>query len=228
MEGFLIVDKPQGLTSFKVLAIIKAIFKLKKVGHAGTLDPMATGVLVLAIGRATKSIQKFLDSHKTYKGTMLLGTVTDSQDITGEVINKFEGEISFTKEQLEEVFENFRGDILQIPPMVSAVKHNGKRLYKIAREGKIVERQPRPVTIFNLTIDAIRLPEIDFTATCSKGTYIRTLSHDIGEQLGTGATLSALRRTVSSPFEIEKGFTLEQLRQMTVEELENNLIPVPE
>lgn len=226
MDGFIIVDKPKGLTSFKVVSIVKGIFKLKKVGHAGTLDPMATGVLVLAIGKATKQISNYLEADKTYDGTMTLGTVTDSQDITGEVTATYDGDIDFSEDELEAAFDDFRGDIMQIPPMVSAVKHKGKRLYKIAREGKTVKRDPRPVTIFDLKINEVRLPEIDFTVTCSKGTYVRTLSHDIGEKLGTGATLSALRRTASNPFLIEKAYTLDELREMSVDEFKEALIPV--
>jgi tRNA pseudouridine55 synthase len=197
MEGFLLIDKPVDWTSFDVVARLRRITGIRKIGHAGTLDPFATGLLVVAIGRgATKRLDEFMSKDKEYVATARLGAVSDTQDLTGEVTETPDSPIP-TREQVESAAGKFRGPIMQVPPMYSAKKIGGQRLYDLARAGKEVEREPRPVTIHELEILDYRYPVLKFRVVCSPGTYVRTLAYDLGQALGSSAYLSELRRTKS-------------------------------
>lgn len=211
-NGVIIIDKPQGWTSMDVCAKLRGIFHEKRVGHAGTLDPMATGVLPVFLGRATRAVEYAADGAKEYHAVLRLGTVTDTQDSTGNVLET--NSVSVTAADIEAVLPRFRGEIEQIPPMYSAIKINGQKLYDLARKGREVERKPRPVTIFALELGD-QLSETDFRlrVECSKGTYIRTLCHDIGQALGCGATMTELRRTCAAGYTLAQAVTLEQVQQ---------------
>lgn len=222
MDGILIVDKPPGMTSHDVVDFIRRSFGAKKVGHCGTLDPLATGVLVILIGRATRLSQKFSSYDKTYDATITLGILTDTADSEGAISFKVDS-LNVTEDHIEEVFKEFRGSIEQIPPMVSAIKYGGKRLYKLARQGIVVPRKPREVYIHKLEITSIRLPEVSFEVVCSKGTYVRSLCEEIGSRLGCGGHMSRLRRMRSGPFLIEHALTLDILKEMSHEELKKVL-----
>ena len=210
-SGIILVNKPADWTSHDVVSFIRARFNVPKAGHCGTLDPAATGLLVVVIGKFTKLSQKFSGEDKTYEGTILLGTVTDSQDLDGEIIQQNDWS-AITPERLEEGFMNFLGDIEQVPPMVSAVKKDGKRLYALAREGIEVEREAKPVTIESIKLTRVELPYADFVVKCSKGTYIRTLCSDVGELLGCGACLSRLNRIQSGEFELTEAVTIDEMK----------------
>ena len=222
MNGIVIVDKPQGWTSQDVTARLRRVFSTRRIGHGGTLDPMATGVLPVFVGRATRGVEFFEHAEKTYETVLRLGLTTDTEDITGEKLE--EREVSFTSERLEEVLERFRGDILQIPPMYSALKVNGQKLYDLARKGKTVERQPRPITIHELTLLEEGQETLRLRVRCSKGTYIRTLCKDIGEALGCGGCMEALRRVSAGEYGIAEAVPLQQL--LETEEPEKYLRPV--
>ena len=211
-NGVIIIDKPQGWTSMDVCAKLRGIFHEKRVGHAGTLDPMATGVLPVFLGRATRAVEYAADGAKEYHAVLRLGTVTDTQDSTGTVLET--NSVSVTAADIEAVLPRFRGEIEQIPPMYSAIKINGQKLYDLARKGREVERKSRPVTIFALELGD-QLSETDFRlrVECSKGTYIRTLCHDIGQALGCGATMTELRRTCAAGYTLAQAVTLEQVQQ---------------
>ncbi|SHJ58142.1 tRNA pseudouridine synthase B [Malonomonas rubra DSM 5091] len=205
------IDKPAGLSSHDVVRHVRRICKTRKVGHAGTLDPLATGVLPVAVNDGTKVLQFLFADNKSYRATLKLGVATDTLDSEGEVLAvKDVPELS--PAQLDAVCEKFRGDIMQVPPMYSALKKNGVPLYKLAREGKEVEREARPVTISKLEIIAVDFPFVTIDVDCSKGTYIRTLIDDIGAELGCGAHMTALRRTRSGLFHIDECVTLDQLK----------------
>jgi len=212
-NGILIIDKPAGWTSMDVCAKIRGILHEKRVGHGGTLDPMATGVLPVFVGRATRAAAFAENSGKEYAAGLRLGLVTNTQDTTGEVLEERPADV--TRERLEEVLTRFRGDILQVPPMYSAVKINGKKLYELARKGKEVERKPRSVTIHELEL--LGRPDAggDFQlrVRCSKGTYIRTLCHDIGQALGCGGCMSSLRRTMAAGYTLADAATLEDVQE---------------
>ena len=212
-NGILIIDKPAGWTSMDVCAKLRGIFHEKRVGHGGTLDPMATGVLPVFVGRATRAVEFAENSDKEYVAGLRLGLVTNTQDATGETLE--EREALVTGEALEAALARFRGEIAQVPPMYSAVKINGKKLYELARKGKEVERKPRSVTIHALEL--LGRPEAgeDFQlrVRCSKGTYVRTLCHDIGQALGCGACMSSLRRTVAAGYTLADAVTLEQVQE---------------
>ena len=209
-NGILIIDKPAGWTSHDVVAKLRGILHEKRIGHAGTLDPMATGVLPVFVGRATRAVEFAAEREKEYIAGLRLGCVTDTQDITGTILRQ--ESVSVDRAELEEVLDRFRGPILQIPPMYSAVKKNGRKLYELARRGEEVERQPRPVTIYELALTAQTAPaEYTLRVLCSKGTYVRTLCHDIGQALGCGGTLCSLRRTRSAGFGLEAALTMEQI-----------------
>lgn len=211
MNGFLIIDKPAGITSHDVVAIVRRMLKQKKVGHTGTLDPFATGVLPVALGEATKIIPYLDESVKEYRATMRLGISTDSQDLTGKIVQqKDEGNI--TEAQVLESFAAVTGSIPQVPPMFSAVKQGGVPLYKLARLGEEVERTPRQIIIHTLSMNHFQLPFVTFTVRCSRGTYVRTLAHDLGESLGCGAHLVELRRTRSGSFTDDMALELEFLQ----------------
>lgn len=220
MEGILAIWKPEGWTSHDVVAKTRGILKVKRIGHAGTLDPMVTGVLPLCIGRSTRVVEYLQDRPKAYEATITLGIATDTEDISGEVIERANAS-HITLEQIEAVLASFEGPIMQVPPMFSAVKINGKRLYDLAREGKVVEREPRPVTIHSITLLDASLnkdePTFRFHVECSKGTYIRTLCVDIGKALGVPATMSGLIRTMSGGITQEQCLTLEQVKALAEE-----------
>ncbi len=226
MDGVLLVDKPGGITSYGVVDRIKKKFSLKKVGHGGSLDPLATGLLVLLVGKATKQAGGLLSGDKEYEAVVLLGRVTDSQDITGKIV-RLTPDFQVTRAGLEEVLNSFRGEIEQIPPMFSALKYRGKRLYELARKGLEVPRPPRKVTIKELELLEFNSPSFRIRAACSKGTYIRTLAHDLGVKLGCGGCLSALRRTAVGAFRVEEARPLAELLAAGREELARLILPIP-
>lgn len=210
MDGFIVIDKPVGLTSHDIVARVRRILGQKKAGHTGTLDPFATGVLPVALGEGTKAIPFLDEAVKEYRATMVLGAATDTQDYTGTV--EKEGDWTrFLSEEVREALSSFLGKGTQIPPMYSAVKQGGVPLYRLARKGHEVEREPRDIEIHSITIELIDLPRIDFTVSCSRGTYVRTLAHDLGERLGCGAHLASLRRMRSGPFDLSRAVTLDEL-----------------
>jgi tRNA pseudouridine55 synthase len=224
-EGILLVDKPQGITSHDVVSKMRRVFHMKKVGHAGTLDPMATGVLVILIGRATKASQFLMSLDKEYVGTVKLGVNTDSQDADGEITEE-RPVPELTEEQVLAEMKSFIGDQYQIPPMFSAKKINGQKLYKLARQGKTVEREPRVIHISRFDMTKFALPEISFIVGTSKGAYVRTIAYDLGERFGCGGHLNELRRTAVGQFRIEKASTIEELENMAPSALRKQLIPV--
>ncbi len=209
MNGIVIVDKPQGWTSQDVTARLRRVFQTRRIGHGGTLDPMATGVLPVFVGRATRGVEFFEHAEKIYETVLKPGITTDTQDITGTVLSEQPAQI--TAEQAEAVLPKFRGDILQIPPMYSALKVNGQKLYELARKGKEVERQPRPITIYELTLLGVEEDGIRLRVHCSKGTYIRTLCQDIGDALGCGGCMAQLRRVCAGDYGIDEAVPLEIL-----------------
>ena len=209
-DGILIVDKPTGWTSMDVCAKIRGILREKRVGHAGTLDPMATGVLPVFVGRATKAVSFAESGEKEYLAALRLGLVTDTQDITGEVLETHDAS-AVTEAEVRAVLPRFTGEISQIPPMYSAVKVHGQRLYALARKGQEVERKPRNITIFELAVEDGSESDWNLRVRCSKGTYVRTLCHDIGQSLGCGGCMSSLRRTRAGRFTLEQAVTMEQI-----------------
>src|SRR5437667_6542640 len=221
-DGVLLVDKAEGMTSHDVVALTRRKLATKKIGHCGTLDPIATGLLLLTIGRGTKVQDLLMSEDKEYAGTFVLGVTTDTQDREGEVLQE-RPVPPLTENQIRDVFEKFRGDFYQLPPMVSAKKHAGVRLYKLVRQGKVVEREPRLVHVYRYTIDRIALPEIDFSVLCSKGFYVRTYVHDIGETLGCGAHLKSLRRTNSGRFDVANAISVAQIKDVPREEILSRL-----
>ncbi len=236
-NGIIIIDKPTDWTSMDVCAKLRGAFHERRIGHAGTLDPMATGVLPVFVGRATRAVEFASESDKEYVAGLRLGLVTDTQDITGRTLE--EHPVQVGRQELEAVLDRFRGDILQVPPMYSAIKVGGKKLYELARKGTVVERKPRPVTIHALELlDAGQQAppagdpsapqhEYGLRVQCSKGTYIRTLCHDIGQALGCGGTLSALRRTQAAGFDLNWAVTLERVLEAAEQgEAEGLLLPV--
>ena len=222
MNGIVIVDKPQGWTSQDVTARLRRVFNTRRIGHGGTLDPMATGVLPVFVGRATRGVEFFEHAEKTYETVLRLGITTDTEDISGTVLSQQDAFV--TGEQLEAVLQKFRGEIMQVPPMYSALKINGQKLVDLARKGKEVERQPRPITIHELTLLGMEADGIHLRVRCSKGTYIRTLCKDIGEALGCGGCMAALRRVTAGEYTIEESVPLQRL--LETEEPEQYLRPV--
>ena len=225
MTGILILDKPQGFTSFDLVAKVRRLCSEKKCGHSGTLDPMATGVMTVLLGGATKFCDLLPDHGKAYSAVFRPGTVTDTLDITGRIIS--EKEVHITKEDIENILGCFRGEITQIPPMYSAVSVNGRRLYDLARQGIEVERPERRVTVSRLEItESFDNKEFGLYVECSSGTYIRTLISDIGEKLGCGAVMTSLRRVKANGFTIERSMPLEKLEKMSIDDISPLLIPV--
>ena len=222
MNGIVIVDKPQGWTSQDVTARLRRVFNTRRIGHGGTLDPMATGVLPVFVGRATRGVEFFEHAEKTYETVLRLGITTDTEDISGTVLT--EQDAFVTGEQLGEVLANFRGEILQVPPMYSALKVGGQKLVDLARKGKEVERQPRPITIHELRLLGMDTDGIHLRVRCSKGTYIRTLCKDIGEALGSGGCMAALRRVQAGEYTIDEAVPLQTL--LETEDPEPYLRPV--
>lgn len=226
IHGVINVYKEQGFTSHDVVAKLRGIVGQKKIGHTGTLDPDAVGVLPVCLGRATKLCDMLTDKDKVYEAVMLLGVETDTQDTTGQVLKSSETD-EITEEQVRAAVLDFVGDYDQVPPMYSALKINGKKLYELAREGKTVERAARQVQIFSIEILSIALPRVTMKVHCSKGTYIRTLCHDIGQKLGCGACMEKLTRTKVSRFEIKDSLTLAQIEVLKKEDrLSEILVPI--
>ncbi len=226
-SGILIIDKAQDMTSHDVVAIARGALKIRKIGHCGTLDPMATGVLVLLINKATKLQDKLMANDKVYDGTLTLGVTTDSQDAEGEPVETM-AVPDFSEKNIKDAFGKFTGAFEQIPPMVSAIKIDGVRLYKLARQGKVVERKPRAVEVKNHQVHRIASPEVDFTVDCTKGFYVRTYAHDIGQSLGCGAHLSALRRTHSGKFDLSRAIPAMDLKTIGREAILEKLITLEE
>lgn len=220
MDGILNLNKPRGLTSHDVVDRVRAIARQRRVGHAGTLDPLATGVLLVCLGRATRLAEYLMASPKTYRATIRLGVSTDTYDAEGQVVDQ--RPVTARREEVEKALGRFRGRILQVPPMFSAIKRDGQPLYRLARKGVTVERQPRPVEIYDLRLVEWDPPRLTVEVTCSPGTYIRSLAHDLGEALGCGAHLTALVRLASGDFRLEEAVPLEDL---TPERLRAELLP---
>ena len=229
MSGILVIDKAQDYTSFDVVAIVRRLVGIKKVGHTGTLDPMATGVLPILIGSATKLAPYLVDTKKEYIATMVLGRSTDTLDVTGTITEEIDASsLSFTREQIEAAMQPLRGDILQVPPMFSALKKDGKRLYDLARQGINLELEPRPVTIYELELLDYQHPLIRFRAVTSKGTYVRSLVRDLAENLGVPGTMSDLRRTLTGGFSISQAVTLDELKKLDSSEIVDKMKRVEE
>lgn len=226
LDGVLLVDKAPGMTSHDVVAIVRRALGTKKVGHCGTLDPLATGLLIVVLGRGTKIQDLLMSEDKEYVGTMKLGEQTDSQDADGQITETREVP-AYSREQIDAAFHKYRGDFYQTPPMVSAIKKEGVPLYKLARQGKVVEREPRFVHVYGHEIQDVRLPEIDFRVVCSKGFYVRTYAFDIGNELGCGAHLKALRRTKSGKFTLEHSVTVDELKNLPQQELAQRILSLP-
>ena len=222
MNGIVIIDKPQGWTSQDVTARLRRVFNTRRIGHGGTLDPMATGVLPVFVGRGTRGVEFFEHAEKIYETVLRPGMTTDTEDITGTVLTQTE--VNVTAEMVEAVLPQFRGDIMQVPPMYSALKVDGQKLYDLARKGKEVERQPRPITIHELTLLGVEEDGIHLRVHCSKGTYIRTLCKDIGQALGCGGCMAALRRVQAGEYTISESVPLMELLETA--EPEKYLRPV--
>jgi len=226
-SGVLLVDKAEDMTSHDVVAIARRALNTKKIGHCGTLDPMATGLLMLVVGKATKIQDLLMSEDKVYEGTLTLGKRTSTQDREGEVLEEREVG-NYSEEQVREAFDSFLGEFEQLPPMVSAIKQDGVPLYKLARKGQDVERKLRPVKVTGYEINRLELPEVDFRVECSKGFYVRTYANDIGEKLGCGGHLSALRRTNSGKFTLERAVSVADLKSGNPEVLLKAFISLAE
>lgn len=225
MDGIINVYKEKGFTSHDVVAKLRGILRMKKIGHTGTLDPAAEGVLPVCLGKGTRLCDMLTDKTKTYRAVLLLGQETDTQDTTGVV--QAEYPVHVTEEEVRKAIVSFLGDYMQIPPMYSALKVNGKKLYELARQGKEVERQARPVQILDIQIESIDLPRATFFVTCSKGTYIRTLCHDIGEKLGCGGCMEKLIRTRVDRFAIGDSLRLSEVEALAkASQIEDRIVPV--
>ena len=222
MNGIVIVDKPAGWTSQDVVSKLRGVFQTRRIGHGGTLDPIATGVLPVVVGRAPRGVEWFEHAEKIYETVLKLGIATDTEDITGTVLEQ--RQVQVTQAQLSRVLEQFRGEILQVPPMYSALKVDGKKLYELARQGKEVERKARPVTIFELTCLGFAGDEVRLRVHCSKGTYIRTLCKDIGAALGCGGCMAALRRVQAGSYTQQEAVALQEL--IGAEDPASYLLPV--
>lgn len=227
IDGVLLVDKATGMTSHDVVAIARRTLGTKKIGHCGTLDPLATGLLILTLGRGTKIQDLIMAEDKEYVGTLKLGEVTASQDADG-VVTETKPVPDLSREQIDAAFAKFQGDFYQTPPMVSAIKQGGVPLYKLARKGQTVEREPRFVHVFAHQINEVRLPEIDFRVVCSKGFYVRTYAHDIGQELGCGAHLRSLRRTKSGKFSVDLAVSTEALKNGDLNAVLSKVLTLPQ
>jgi tRNA pseudouridine55 synthase len=227
MEGVLLVDKPGDHTSHDVVARLRGKLKTRRIGHAGTLDPMATGLLIILVGKATSVSQYLISLDKEYEGTVELGKVTDTQDADGEVMET-RPVPPLTEADVQAAIKTFLGDQYQTPPMYSAIKMNGVPLYKSARKGEEIVREPRFIRVMSWDILRFAPPQIDFRLRCTKGTYVRTLAHDLGQKLGCGGHLTALRRTATDKFNVSQALTLDQIQALSLAEIEKRLIPVRE
>ena len=225
-DGILLVDKPEGVSSARVVSIIKRRFKVKKVGHTGTLDPFATGLLPIALGKGTKLSRFYLGGDKAYIATVRLGEQTDTYDKTGTLIERADDAQleAITPEQVQDAVAGFLGPQEQIPPSYSALKHKGVPLYKLARQGEMIQKPPRKITIFDIRIIGMDLPEVEIFVSCTGGTYIRSIAHDLGKMLGCGAHLSALRRTQSSQFSIDHALALPKIEAMDSDQLPPHIL----
>jgi len=228
LDGVLLVDKAPGMTSHDVVAMVRRALNIKKVGHCGTLDPLATGLLIIVIGKGTKIQDLLMSEDKEYVGTLKLGVITDTQDADGEVIEERPVPPDLSLDKIREAFSRFQGDFYQMPPMVSAIKKDGVPLYKLARQGKTVEREPRFVHVFAHEIRRVELPEIEFRVICSKGFYVRTYAYDIGNALGCGAHLTQLRRTKSGRFTLEHAISVDDLKNLPASELKKKILSLPQ
>jgi len=227
-DGILLVDKPSGCTSHDIVDFVRKKFRFKKVGHCGTLDPMATGLIILTLERGTKIQDLLMSEDKIYTGTLMLGSSTSTQDAQGETLETKPTD-GITEDQVRQAFAKFQGDFHQLPPMVSALKKGGVPLYKLAREGKVVERDPRLVHVYRHKITRVAVPEVDFEVDCSKGFYVRTYCHDIGEELGCCGHLAALRRVKSGNFSVDNAATTDHIRTMeSLADLMPRIISLPE
>ena len=223
LEGVLLVDKPSGMTSHDVVDRLRRVLRMKRIGHAGTLDPMATGLLIMLVGRATKLSQFLMSLDKEYEGTITLGTTTTTHDAEGETVTT-RPVPALTEPQLKEIMGTFIGDQYQTPPMFSAKKQDGVPLYKLARKGKEVEREPRFIRISSFEVTRFGMPDFDVRLRCSKGTYVRTIAHDLGEKIGCGAHLSALRRTATDRFTIAQAVPLAEIEAMDLQAIRQRLL----
>ena len=225
LSGVLLVDKGPDMTSHDVVAVARRCLNIKKIGHCGTLDPMATGMLILVIGNATRIQDLLMAEDKEYTGSLRLGVTTNSQDKEGEIVEVKEVPSDITREQVVAAFDSMRGDFYQTPPMVSAIKKDGVPLYKLARQGQEVVREPRFVRVYDYNISRCELPDVDFRVVCSKGFYVRTYAHDVGQKLGCGAHLTELRRTRSGHFKFVPGkfVTFDDLKQGRKELVESSM-----
>jgi tRNA pseudouridine55 synthase len=224
-DGVLLVDKPAGPTSHDIVHKIRRTFRIEKVGHGGTLDPNATGLLIVLLGKGTKLSERFMGGDKAYTGVMRLGRTTSSQDCDGEILEEKPWE-PVTREQAAAAMAALTGDLFQTPPMVSAVKIDGVPLYKLARKGKEVERKPRLIHVYRFAITEWAPPLVTFDAVCTKGTYVRTLVHDAGQALGCGASLDALRRTQSGAFNVNDALPFDEILKLTPDQLAARVIPL--
>ncbi len=224
LEGVLLVDKPTDHTSHDVVARLRGKLRMRRIGHAGTLDPMATGLLVILVGKATRISQYLMSVDKVYSGTIKLGEVTNTQDAEGEVLES-RPVPPLAEPDIRTALQSFIGDQYQLPPMFSAIKIDGVPLYKRARDGEEVEREPRFIRVVSYELTRWASPELDFRVHCTKGTYVRTLAHDLGQRLGCGAHLKALRRISSGDLTLEKALTLDQIMAMPISEIEKHLVP---
>lgn len=225
LEGILLVDKPRDHTSHDVIARLRGKLKMKRIGHAGTLDPMATGLLIVLVGKATSVSQYLVSLDKEYEGTIELGRVTDTQDADGETMET-RPVPPLTEAEVKAAIAGFHGDQYQMPPMYSAIKIDGVPLYKAARKGDEVEREPRFIRVMSWELTRFAPPQLDFRMRVTKGTYVRTLAHDLGQKLGCGAHLGALRRTASDKFTVAQALTLDQIQSLSLPEIEKKLIHV--
>jgi tRNA pseudouridine55 synthase len=224
-DGLLLIDKPKEWTSHDLVAKVRNHFQLNKTGHGGTLDPNATGLVVLLIGRGTRLSAKVMGGDKTYEGEILFGVETNSQDIDGETVTENDPS-GITEKQLRAEMKSALGDQMQMPPMVSAIKMNGVPLYKLARKGEEVEREPRFIHVYKFALHEFNPPRATFEVQCTKGTYVRTLAHDLGQRLGCGACLSELRRTQSGNLNVSNAWKMEDVIRWDRADLEKNLIPI--
>ena len=219
LNGIVVVNKPGGMTSHHVVDRVRRIFRMRRIGHAGTLDPMATGVLIILVGRGTKLFERFMKFDKAYCATLILGRTTTSADIQGQVLEEKPYD-DVTQDKIREVFDSFLGEGQQVPPMVSAVKINGKRLYQLARKGIQVKRDPRAIRIDRIELSRCDLPYVDFFLECSKGTYVRKFAEDAGNALGCGACICRIERTRVGPYSIDQALSLDHLQESDVKSFE--------
>ena len=226
IDGALLVDKPAGPTSHDIVAIIRRNFRIKKVGHCGTLDPNATGLLIIVLGKATKLSEKLMSDDKTYTGQIKFGAATDSYDVEGNTVSEAPVPADLTLDKLNDYGRVFVGDQLQTPPMVSAVKIDGVPLYKLARKGVEVERKPRLIHIYSFRFLNYKAPVGEFRIACTKGTYVRSIANDIGRDVGSGAFLNTLRRTQSGKYSVDDAVTMDQIRDFSLSDLRERVIPM--